>query len=1042
MGTIFTKKIDKLFRKNDWIWEKEYESISSDFFNDKENNEKFLIEKLKEYSIEEWIEYRLQYYAVSWFIKHIWEKYNYTNSELISILKRGLNYILSEDNLERYSYTLEVLFAINKSDDRFYISQYEDLLESNKMYHDINSVFQEIFKILKINDKFINTFKQSIINNATEFYWFDVKDGFEYLVNLVEDDFKKYFLELLNYFNLIENKNKLIHFHEYTSLIRSFDKKDFSKLKKELLKKISNVNFNDDEIKTIKKFLIWDIIFSVKKHDKNLLDNTFLNLIFQYFYKKDEHFLIEILPEINTRYLLFSVEDFIVEYLNIKNIEHFINLFKWTENENIIYLIYDEFKTLWKKDFIDVFEESSFKKEIKKRNKQKFLYRKKNEEKHNKEIEKEKQNFFNMLKPWKWKYYPKLFQDYAHYIRDKKELESIFNEEEIKIINKSVKKQIATYLGILNIPNYSDAKVSRILTFEKKQENSYSHTRNSVYLWRILDISKKINFSLDNYYNLYVLFYPLLWWEERTKDSLEIISGNLKTEDIDYILRVYSEDLHENAIWLRYYHIDTLHDFYQKFKGKFNKKQEKKLVGICLDVINWNEEDNIYYKENFLQIYSEIWWEKKVLTLWKKRHAKYPNFNYFKDVLDNENITKEEKDKMKFLIFITQEIVKSYQNKKIVLWVLNQVKEWLIEAVDTHEIKYPHISSISFSWVGDKQSELGRWGSEKYHFSYIFELIPKVDVLNDFLDLLDYSFSIQKKLISKELNWNYEFYCFYIRRIFYRYILNLDDSLVSKNYYYKIKDLLNKYDYKITYNFNLSDIKKKFWIDDIEEEAKEIIDNEGVDGVIKLLKERDEKLYDFLNIDNKKNIKTRRKKFVVFVEWPTDIEYIIKAWELLWKKDLLEMVELSIIWERNDKWETNKSNDDYLKHWGCFLSVNSDFIPYWVEKVLFLHDPENRVNEEIYNEKIYVRKMQLHENNWIKKWIEWLFDKKIIIKAKDKNSNLIKKTLIEDDGNEIEFYEIKQWYKSIIKDWICKNWIKDDFLHFNHIFDIISDMID
>jgi len=1042
----FTTEFDKLLKSTEWISNDEYKKVYHLFSIDKNDNELYLLNKLEEFSLIKWHEFILKFYTTTGFIKYLWENYNFTNEKISEKLKEILDFILNEEKPEKYSYTLEVFFSINKNDNEYYINQYEELWKLSKLYHDINETFLEIFIKLKVNDKFISAFQKNIIDNATEVYYFSVKRWFEYLISLDNNNFKKYFLKLLDFFNLKENKQKLIHFHEYTSLIRSYDKKEFSSTITYLLNKIDNALFSENELNTIRNFIIWDIDFAIEHHERNILNNIFINELFKYFNEKDNTFLLEMLSSLKSKYLILSLEPLIVEYLKESQIEDIIKLYKDTDNSNILYFTYDRLMQSWKNNMVELFEKSSIWSDIKKRNIQIEKNNKKFENDKQKRLEKDKQNFFKMIKPWKWKYYPKLFQDYSEYIRNKKLLESIFTSDEISKINTSIKKQIKVYLEALEITDYNDEKISRILTFEKKQENSYSHTWNSVYLWWIIDISKNIKFDLDKYYKSFVLFYPLLWWEEKINDTLEIIWDNINSKDIDYILKVYSEDLHENAKWLRYYHVDTLHDFYEKFKLNFTAVQKKRLESICLDIINWESEDNIYYKENFLHIYSEIGWEKKLLKLWNQWNTKYKNFNYYKDYLDNDSIDKKEKDSFKFLTFIAKELIKTYQNKKIILWTINQVKNGLIEAVDIHEIKYPH-RSASFSWLSEKESELWRWWSDKYNFSYIFKLIPNVDILNDFLELLKYSFSVQEKILNWELEWNYELYCFYIRWLFYKYVKNLDSSLLNKDYYYKIKDLLNKYDYKITYNFNLSDIKDKFWIDNIEEEAKEIIDAEWIDWVVKLLKEKYEKWSELASKDNEENLKYRRKKYIVFVEWPTDVNYIIKAWEFLWKTELLEMIDIFIIWEKNDKWETNKSNDDYLKYWWEFLSVNPDFIPYWVEKVLFLHDPENwngklNIKEAVYQDTIFIKLMKLNENNVVNKWIEWLFNKNFIDKVIDNNWNSFSITENTIWWKKTKKVEIIQWYKKNVQEWICKNWSKKDFLHFNHIFDLIQDIID
>ena len=1055
-------QFNRLIKSSNRLSDEKSIELYSTFTIDKNSNELFLVKKLEEFSITNWEEFIFEFYYVIHFIKYLWQEYDFTNEEILQKLKSILTFILEQEKPERYSHILNVIFFINKTEKFFYIEQYKKLLEENKLFHDINSVFQSIFIELKNNDYFLKTFQETIINNASEVYFFDVKKGFEYLLTLNKNKFKKYFLKLLEYFNLKENKNKLMYFHEYTSLIRNYDKKHFSIILDKLFKKVDNSNFNNDDLKILKNFLIWDIIFSIEKHERKILKNLFINKLSKYFYEKDNHFLIKILPEIKTKYLLFSIEDYIAEYLHIDDIEEFINLYKWTENWNIIYFVYDILKQSWKNNFIEKFEQSSVWKNIKKYNKQLESNSKEIEKNKQKEIEKERESLLKMINPWKWGYYPKLFQDYTEYIANYEWLESIFNQNEIKAINESIKLQLETYLSTLKISNYNDDKIKKILTFEKKQENSYSHTRNSVYLWWIIEISKNINFDLTKYHKVFVLFYPLLWLEDKINDTLEIIWKNIDSKDINYILRVYTEDLHENAIWLRFYNIDTLHTFYQRFKDIFTSNQKSKLENICLDVINSNEVNNIYYKKNFLQIYSEIWWEGKLLTLWNLWKNKYPNFNYFKDYLDKAEIETKEWESMKFLSFIAKELITRYQNKKIILWTVEQIKKWAVELIDTHEIKYPYRSS-SFVWLSEKESELLQYWNDKNNFSYIFEEIPNIDIINEITDLLDYSFEIQKKLISWELKWDYELYCFYIRKIFYKYILNLDDSLIKKAYYYKLKEVLNKYDYKITYNFNLSDIKSKFWIDNIEEEAKDIIEKEWMDGVIKLLKENDAlsiKTWwlelDKKNLENELRLRPEKDKdFILFVEWITDKIILENAWEKLkWNEEMFFRIEnwfdCHHIWrwfKEENHWFLESDNKTFI--W--MLDFDSAY-----KQIDLLLDSNDSKNWKMIQDKKTLWITLKHSK---KKWYVFLlpvpfFRKDYVWKSYSDKSMLSIELLFDD--NLLEWYVDKidlPWWVKLFK-MKTKNWKKinfarstnkfkkEDFKNFEPIFNVLENIRD
>lgn len=853
METIFINKLNKTLKKNEWLSKDESQALYDSYILNKVDNEKILVENFKEIIKSNNNENRSKLYIYSNFISYLWEYKSFTNNDIIWWLKTKLDYFISSGNYEDYSYFLKILFSINSSDNKYYIEQYDIIKEKKKLYHDINASFLEIFIKFKNNDYFIEAFKQIIIDNTNHIYPFSLKDWFKYLFWL-KSEFKKYFLNLLEYFNDKDIKRKLVKHHEYTSLIRSYDKKDFVEIFNIFHKTLDSAKFTKKEIKLLKNFIINDVNFAFDNYERKITENFFINEFFKYFYNQDKWFLIELLKWLWSRYVISGWDDLAVNYLTKKYVEDFVKLYKWTDNSNLIYFTYDRLKYAWKTDIINAFEKSSIKEEIVKRNKILEENKKKSEQEEEKRKQKEKNLIFSMLEPEEWHYYPKLFQDYSEYLKDRDKINKLFTKDEIKKINKSVINQIKTLFKIIEIEDYNDEKISKILTFERTAENSYRHTWYSSYLSWIIEISKSLKIDLSKYYKYYVLFYPLLWWTEKIEDTLNIIWNNLKSEDIDYILKVYSEDLHDNAKDLRYYHIDTLSDFYNKFKDKFNLKQNKRLENICLDVINWDEENNIYYKQNFLKIYSIIWWENKLIKLWNLWKKKFPNFNYFKNVLDSE-VENSERDKMKFLIFITKELIKTYWNRTAINWSLKQLKEWKIEAVDNHKIEYPR-TSASFSWLSEKESELWRWWRDEYNFSNIFSTIPKIDILDDLIDILNLSFRILSDLENWKIEWNYEMYAYYLRRIFYIYIENIDDKLVYKDYYYKIKDLLKKYNSSITYNFDLDTLRKKFNIDNLEEEAKEVVEVWWIEWVKKILKYKETDLN-----------KTWEYKYLEIIKW-------------------------------------------------------------------------------------------------------------------------------------------------------------------------------
>ena len=44
----------------------------------------------------------------------------------------------------------------------------------------------------------------------------------------------------------------------------------------------------------------------------------------------------------------------------------------------------------------------------------------------------------------------------------------------------------------------------------------------------------------------YVITYPILFWDKSTEDFLNFLNWKINEDDIDYILKIYSEDVYEN----------------------------------------------------------------------------------------------------------------------------------------------------------------------------------------------------------------------------------------------------------------------------------------------------------------------------------------------------------------------------------------------------------------------------------------------------------------------------------------------------------------
>jgi len=183
-----------------------------------------------------------------------------------------------------------------------------------------------------------------------------------------------------------------------------------------------------------------------------------------------------------------------------------------------------------------------------------------------------------------------------------------------------------------------------------------------------------------------------------------------------------------------------------------------------------------------------------------------------------------------------------------------------------------------------------------------------------------------------------------------------------------------------------------------------------------------------------KNKVVENKKPMVYVEGPTDVEYIKKAFELYDKKQVLEKFEISIIGENTTSGTIN-SNNRALKSAGNFLKAHLNLLS---QKIILLNDPEESVEEISVDEKLYIKRMHFFEENPLKKGIENMFGKSFVDKVNDANINCFQ---FYNVGGEIKSFQIINGKKQEICKWICENGTQDDFLGFSKIIKIIETVL-
>ena len=176
-------------------------------------------------------------------------------------------------------------------------------------------------------------------------------------------------------------------------------------------------------------------------------------------------------------------------------------------------------------------------------------------------------------------------------------------------------------------------------------------------------------------------------------------------------------------------------------------------------------------------------------------------------------------------------------------------------------------------------------------------------------------------------------------------------------------------------------------------------------------------------------------KPVVFVEGPTDVIYIKKAFELFNKEDLLEKIDIKIVGIKTNS-GTKNSNDVELLRLGKVLKLQPTLVN---KKVLILHDPESKnvVVEDI-AEQVFIRQHKLHPESKIKNGIENLFDSKILEEAEVYEANYFSSRYT---GNKQVEFKISKNKKMSLCKWICENSTKSDFINFEYVVGLITNSL-
>lgn len=183
--------------------------------------------------------------------------------------------------------------------------------------------------------------------------------------------------------------------------------------------------------------------------------------------------------------------------------------------------------------------------------------------------------------------------------------------------------------------------------------------------------------------------------------------------------------------------------------------------------------------------------------------------------------------------------------------------------------------------------------------------------------------------------------------------------------------------------------------------------------------------------DEVKTKVTASNKPIVYVEGPTDVLYIKKAYELYEKT--CDDFEIDIIGEKTE-FGTKNSNNKALSDAQKLLSTNLNLLK---QKVILLNDPEESIKETEYENLLYIRKIPQFSQNPLQKGIENLFEQDFIDKVETQFLNDFSYQVKAGNKKSFKIDSNKQ----NICNWICQNGTMNDFKNFEKIIEIIEDII-
>lgn len=178
-------------------------------------------------------------------------------------------------------------------------------------------------------------------------------------------------------------------------------------------------------------------------------------------------------------------------------------------------------------------------------------------------------------------------------------------------------------------------------------------------------------------------------------------------------------------------------------------------------------------------------------------------------------------------------------------------------------------------------------------------------------------------------------------------------------------------------------------------------------------------------------------KPVVFMEGETDVKYLKKAAEFLGQKELLQRVEL----------RDGNGFGNLDKIW---KNITPQLCKLIKQKIILLYDCDKAISKDAKTEKgkVFKRHIPLHKDHPLKKGIENLFEKRTLKKARESKPAFIDiegghiKTVRGQKKTILEEWTVNKDEKSDLCEWLCAEGAKEDFKHFQVIFDLLEEILE